>query len=161
MHSTNKLIDGLVEVLTEIVQDYDSEKKSRSKLSDCADTLRSNQVSSSAFAGIKELKSDLLKSMNSFAIHDFDNSTSPELSDGARFHSETQIADTLKFPKNIQNDLTIKKFTKKNSNASTLIVNCSNINTKAEKEKLVRKNCKTSANLPKYVHNFVTKIRPL
>ena len=28
-------------------------------------------------------------------------------------------------------------------------------------EKLVRKNCKTSANLPKYVHNFVSKIRPL
>ena len=161
MEATNTVIKGLVDVIIEIANDYEQEKLVRSNLSKSADTLCSNQTASKAAIGLKDIKLDFQNSMRSFTIHNFENSDLPEPPTGLQFNTKAQIADTLKIPKDMQKDISFNKFAKKNSNTSTLIVRCPDINSKNEMEKIIRKSHKTSANLPKYIFSFVKKIRPL
>lgn len=161
MDATNNLVKGLATVIEEISKDYLEEKNTRTKLSKSADTLCSNQTSAAALNGIKDLKTDLLSSMRSFTIHDVDNNSLPEPPSGLKFITKAQFADFLKIPKNLQTDLSFNRFNKKNSGKSTLIVKCKDINNKMDIEKIVKTSYKTASNLPKYVHHFVKKIRPL
>ena len=158
---TEKLLDGIIEVFDEISQEKMNDKTSRDNLEKNADIIASNQASNAASNMLNSCKNEMLNAARTFAIHDFDMSILPELDSDQKFHSKNQIADALKIPKDAQRDIQISTFRKKNAKSSTLIVKCTDFDKKTQIERNVRSNFKTSLNLPKYLYQFVKKMRPL
>ena len=161
IEATNKLLTGLTRVIEEIGNDFNTEKSQRAKLSKDSDILLANQTAAKASEGIKDLKSDLTNSMHTFAIHNLDNSILPNPPNSNIFNTKSQFGEILNIPSDLLKDMSFNHFKRKSSTTSTLIVKCPDMNTKYETEKIVRSKFKTSINLPKYIFQFVKKLRPL
>ena len=154
--ATSKVIEELGIVISDMAGDIHKEMEERCKLDETANSIKANQAMNDANQGIQVAKNQLIESMCSFTVHNFDSNLIPDSA-----NIQKKCKEIFKIPSIYNNHVSFRNFKKRGSQVSTLIVKCSDFLTKSAIESCVKTSHKTSINFPRYVHHFVKKIRPL